>query len=157
MKASTASIYEKEAIAILEALKRWKHYFASSSLVIRTDQQSLRYIQDQRLVEGIQQKLLIKLLGFNYKVEYKKGRTNKAADALSRATHSTELLAITAVVPLWMEQMSKTYEQDHKCMDLMTKLSIDIQEIPNLPYKIALSDTRAGCTLVITLISSKNW
>jgi hypothetical protein len=71
-KALTTSTYEKEAIAILEAIKKWKHYFASTSVIIRTDQQSLRYIQDQRLVEGIQHKLLVKLLRFNYKVELKK-------------------------------------------------------------------------------------
>lgn len=37
-KAAGASTYEKEAMAILEALKKWKHYFASTALVIRTDQ-----------------------------------------------------------------------------------------------------------------------
>jgi hypothetical protein len=37
-KAARASTYEKEAMAILEALKKWKHYFASTALVIRTDQ-----------------------------------------------------------------------------------------------------------------------
>jgi hypothetical protein len=41
------------ALAILEALKKWKHYFANTSVIIRTDQQSLKYIQEQRLVEGI--------------------------------------------------------------------------------------------------------
>ena len=76
-KATALSTYEKEAMAILEALKKWKHYFASTSLIIRTDQQSLRYIHEQRLVEGIQHKLLVKLLGYNYKVEYKKGRRTK--------------------------------------------------------------------------------
>lgn len=45
-KATTFFTYEKEALAILEALKKWKHYFASTSLVIRTDQQSLKYVQD---------------------------------------------------------------------------------------------------------------
>ena len=71
-KAAAASTYEKEALAILEALKKWNHYFASTSLIIKTDQQSLKYIQEQKLVEGIQHKLLIKLLGYNYRVEYKK-------------------------------------------------------------------------------------
>jgi hypothetical protein len=52
-RAFAASTYEKEAMTILEALKRWKHYFASTHVIIRTDQQSLKYIQDQRLVEGI--------------------------------------------------------------------------------------------------------
>lgn len=43
-KSAALSTYDKEAIAILEALKKWKHYFASTSVVIRTDQQSLKYI-----------------------------------------------------------------------------------------------------------------
>ena len=73
-KATAASTYEKEAMAILEALKKWKHYFASSSIIIRTNQLSLKYIHDQRLVEGVQHKLLVKLLGYNYTVEYKKSK-----------------------------------------------------------------------------------
>lgn len=52
-KTTTLSTYEKEALAIIEAIKMWKHYFASTSLIIRTDQQSLKYIQEQRLIEGI--------------------------------------------------------------------------------------------------------
>lgn len=32
------STYDKEALAITEAIKKWKHYFASSSIIIRTDQ-----------------------------------------------------------------------------------------------------------------------
>lgn len=130
-KALAASTYEKEAMAILEALKKWKHYFASTALIIRTDQQSLKYIHDQRLLEGIQHKLLIKLLGFNYTVEYKQGRTNKVADALSRATHSNSVMAISSVVPQWMAQVIKSYEQDIKCSDLITKLSIDPRAILN--------------------------
>lgn len=41
-KSMALSIYEKEALAIPEALKKWKHYFASTSLIIKIDQQSLR-------------------------------------------------------------------------------------------------------------------
>jgi hypothetical protein len=37
-KASSQSTYYKEAFAILQALKRWRHYFLGGSLVIRTDQ-----------------------------------------------------------------------------------------------------------------------
>jgi hypothetical protein len=37
-KASAQSTYYKEAFAILQALKRWRHYFLGGSLVIRTDQ-----------------------------------------------------------------------------------------------------------------------
>ena len=118
-------------MAILEALKKWKHYFASTSLIIKTDQQSLRYIHDQRLVEGIQHKLLVKLLGYNYKVEYKKGKENKVADALSRVQHTTTVQAISLVVPVWIEQVINTYQDDRACLDLITKLSVDANAVPN--------------------------
>jgi hypothetical protein len=130
-KAMASSIYEKEAMAILEAIKKWKHYFASTSLIIRTYQQSLKYIQEQRLVEGIQHKLLIKLLGLNYTVEYKEGRTNKVADALSRATHSHRVLAISTIIPKWIEQVLLSYNGDTQCSDMINKLSVDAQAIPH--------------------------
>lgn len=70
-KAAAMSTYDKEALAIIEAVKKWKHYFLATTLVIRTDQESLKYIQEQKLTEGIQHKLLLKLLGYNFRVEYK--------------------------------------------------------------------------------------
>ena len=71
-KAAGLSTYDKEAMAILAAIKQWKHYFLASSVIIKTDQQSLKYIQEQKLTKGIQHKLMVKLLGYNYTVEYKK-------------------------------------------------------------------------------------
>jgi len=130
-KASAASTYEKEAMAILEALRKWKHYFASTSLIIRTDQQSLRYIHDQKIVEGIQHKLLVKLLGYNYKIEYKKGKDNKAADALSRAIHSSDIMAISCIIPKWVEEVNATYLQDQYCLVMLAKLNVDPHAVPN--------------------------
>lgn len=43
-KAASSSTYEKEAIAILEALKKWRHYFLGNQVVIRTNQQSLKFM-----------------------------------------------------------------------------------------------------------------
>jgi hypothetical protein len=36
-RAAAMSTYDKEALAILEALKRWRHYFLGSELLIKTD------------------------------------------------------------------------------------------------------------------------
>jgi hypothetical protein len=63
---------EKEVMTIIEALKKWKHYFSEATLILRTDQQSLKYMGEHRLLQGIQHSMMVKLMGYNYKIEYKK-------------------------------------------------------------------------------------
>ena len=77
-------IYEKEALAIWHALKKWGHYFLGSKVIIKKDEQALKYLSSQRLLEGIQYKLMLKLLEFDYEIAYKKGKEILVADALSR-------------------------------------------------------------------------
>jgi hypothetical protein len=62
--------------------------------VIRTDHKSLAYLTEQNLHSEIQRKAMTRLMGLQFRVVYKKGKDNLAADALSRAGH---LLAIQAV------------------------------------------------------------
>jgi len=81
-------LYEKSSI--LAALKKWRHYLLGSKVIIRTDQQTLKFITSQRLTEGVQHFFFFlfsvqhKLVEFHYMVEYNKGKENKVADALSR-------------------------------------------------------------------------
>lgn len=131
--AAAQSIYEKEALAILEALKKWRHYLLGNPLVIKTDQQSLRFMTTQRLTEGIQHKLLLKLLEFDYTIEYKKGKENLAADALSR--RDTHCLALTVCVPEWLEDVKLSYVQDKDSSKLLTKLAKDISGSPQYTTK----------------------
>ena len=51
---------------------------------VRTDHYSLKYLLDQRLSTIPQHQWLSKLFGFDFTVEYRPGRLNPAADALSR-------------------------------------------------------------------------
>jgi transposase InsO family protein/ribosomal protein L21E len=104
------SAYQKEALAIIEALKRWRHYFLGSKLVIKTDQQSLKFITDQRIAEGVQHKLMLKLLEFDFSIEYKKGKENVVADALSRKFW--QLSAISSATPVWIRDITASYLQD---------------------------------------------
>lgn len=110
-KSAAQSIYEKEAMAILEALKKWRHYIWGNSLIIKTDQHSLKYIASQRITEGIQHKLLLKLLEYDYTIEYKKGKENVVADALSRKDNDNNMICqnITMVVPQWTEDVKHSY------------------------------------------------
>jgi hypothetical protein len=47
------STYYKEALAILQALKKWRHYLLGGKLIIKTNQESFKFMMTQRLSEGI--------------------------------------------------------------------------------------------------------
>ena len=109
-RAAAMSTYDKEVLAILEALKKWRHYLLGSELFMKTDQKSLIFITEQKFAQGLQHKLLLKLLEFSYKIDYKKGKENKAADALSR--RDCALMATTIVSPVCIDTVEQSYPQD---------------------------------------------
>jgi hypothetical protein len=67
------STYEKECLAVLMAIDQWRPYLQNKEFVIRTDQQSLVHLDDQRLTTQWQHKALTKLLGLQYRLCYRKG------------------------------------------------------------------------------------
>ncbi|WVZ53447.1 hypothetical protein U9M48_004387 [Paspalum notatum var. saurae] len=88
--------YEHELIGLVQAVRHWRPYLWGRTFVIRTDHYSLKYLLDQRLVTILQHHWVSKLLGFDFSVEYRPGRSNVVADALSRRdADDTALFAIT--------------------------------------------------------------
>jgi hypothetical protein len=69
--------------------------------VIKTDQQSLKHILEQRVGTPMQQKWISKLLGYNFVVEYKQGKENKVADALSRKEDTDLKLKLKERLPYY--------------------------------------------------------
>jgi hypothetical protein len=122
-KTSAQSTYHKEDLTILHALRKWRHYVLGNRLIIKADQQSLRHMMTQTLTEGIQHKLLIKLMEFNYSIEYKKGKENKAANALPRREHHVS--AISSVIPAWVTKIEASYTSDNAFTELNQQLPID--------------------------------
>ena len=78
-------------------MEQWKSYLLPAEFIINTDQKSLVHLSNQHVHSYWQQKVMTKLLGYQYKICYKKGTTNCAADALSRAPQPSGMLHALAV------------------------------------------------------------
>jgi hypothetical protein len=82
--AQTLSTYGKECLAILLAVEKWRQYLQHAPFTIVTDHRSLVHLADQKITTEMQQKAFVKLMGLQYKLVYRKGKDNTAADALSQ-------------------------------------------------------------------------
>jgi hypothetical protein len=91
------SIYDKECLAILMAIEKWKSYLQHRPFTIHTDQCSIIHLGDFKFNTLIQQKAFFRLMGLQYKIVYKQGSTNRAADALSRRPQQVNAYTISVV------------------------------------------------------------
>ncbi|KAF7137908.1 hypothetical protein RHSIM_Rhsim07G0125600 [Rhododendron simsii] len=87
------STYEKELLVVVLSITKWTHYLLGRKFLIKTDHQSLKFLLEQMVTTPMQQKWLSKLMGFDYEVVYKTGKTNVVTDALSRMGQGFESTA----------------------------------------------------------------
>lgn len=76
------STYDKEMMAIIYAVQKWRPYLLGSEFTIITDHKALQHFLEQRISTPSQHKWLAKLLGYNYKVVFRPGALNSASDSL---------------------------------------------------------------------------
>lgn len=128
LKNQGLSTYEKECLAILLVVDRWRPYLQHRQFIIQTDHKSLARLHEQRLTTSIQHRAFVKLMGLQYKIQYKKGTLNQAADALSRVHEDEELQALSYCIPKWTESLMDGYKDDPLATKMLTELAV--QPIP---------------------------
>ena len=93
--------HDKEMLAIVNMLGEWRTYLQGRqpfTIRVLTDHNSLQYFMTQQSMSARQSRWLDKLADFDFKIEYIKGPTNVAADALSRrADHAAAPGTLAAV------------------------------------------------------------
>lgn len=114
------STYEKECLAIIHAVDKWRPYLHGQEFVIRADHNSLLHLVSQKVNSRIQQKALLKLMDLKYTIQYKKGITNAAADALSRVSLEESVLVISVSTPAWLDRLQQGYLEDEEAKALLT-------------------------------------
>jgi hypothetical protein len=122
------STYEKELLSLVTAVQKWRPYLLGHSFVVRTDHQSLKFLLEQKVGTVMQQRWLSKLLGYDFVVEFKKGRDNKVADGLSRQSEHLpdqdefSISLISFPTPDWVSDLKSSYHLDAKTSSILEPL-----------------------------------
>lgn len=116
---SRLSVYNKEMMAIVVVVQKWRPYLIGKHFTIKTDHHSLKYLMEQKISTPSQQKWIAKLLGYDFTIVYKKGKENLVADALSRVA---KLYFMIVVIGQFVQQIKDSYKDDSKISKLVQQL-----------------------------------
>ena len=86
--------HDLELVAVVHALKIWRHYLLGNVCHIYTDHKSLKYIFTQPELNMRQHRWLEQIRDYNLEVHYHPGKANVVADALSQKSHCNTLEAL---------------------------------------------------------------
>jgi hypothetical protein len=110
------SIYDKEMLAIMHALTKFRQYLVGNKFVVKTDHNSLKYFLEQKDLSERQQKWVTKVEAFNFDIEYVEGKKNIVANALSRRTATCSLMEILAD---WKSHLLVEYSKNKFVCEVM--------------------------------------
>ncbi|KAA0063770.1 Transposon Tf2-6 polyprotein [Cucumis melo var. makuwa] len=111
-RAQGKSICERELMAVVLSIQKWRHYLLGRKFTIISDQKALKFLLEQREVQPQFQKWLTKLLGYDFEILYQPGLLNKAVDVLSRVELTAEINAITTTGIVDIDTVCKEVEKD---------------------------------------------
>ncbi|GJX79204.1 putative mitochondrial protein [Tanacetum coccineum] len=139
-KHQVLSTYEKEFLAVLQALEKWRGYLLDRHFKIKTDHFSLKYLLDQMISTPTQMKWLPKLMGFDYEIQYKRGIENVVADALFGMQGSPQLLSmvLSSVSSDVQQRIKDSWVNDTEIQALIKKLEAEPANVKHYTWSNGL-------------------
>lgn len=120
-----ASTYVRELHAITTAVSKWRQYLLGHPFVILTDHKILKELVSQVIQTPEQQVYLSKLLGYDYNIQYKSGKSNLVADALSRLPVAATYYVLSILNFSFLEQLQHSLHNSSDFTALKTAILAD--------------------------------
>lgn len=123
-KALLLSIYENKLLALVSIIVEWRQYLLGHTFKISTHQQTLKYLLEQKIATTAQQKLICKLMGYEFQIEYKQLRDNKGVDALSRKMEEQKVVLALILFHTtdWIGELKHSYISSYEIEEIVDKL-----------------------------------
>ncbi|KAH8240461.1 hypothetical protein KR032_000093, partial [Drosophila birchii] len=107
------TVTELECLAVILAVKKFRMYIEGHPFKIVTDHASLRWLMNQSDLSGRLARWAIKLQGFTFDIEHRKGCENVVPDALSRSFEDEEPISAIEIETLpKIDLESKAFQSD---------------------------------------------
>jgi hypothetical protein len=95
------AFFSRQITARHAKLAAYEHELIGLVQAVKTDHYSLKSLLDQRLSTILQHRWVSKLIGFDFRVEYKPGSSNTVADALSRRDTGGDVQLVAVSAPFF--------------------------------------------------------
>ncbi|KAA0043665.1 Transposon Ty3-G Gag-Pol polyprotein [Cucumis melo var. makuwa] len=128
-------VYERELMAVVLAVQRWRPYLLIGKFKVKTNQKALKFLLDQRIIQPQYQKWIAKLLGYSFEVVYKPGAENRAADALSRKPVEVHLFGLSVPITIDLEVIKKEVFQDPRYVKIVEEIK-QLDELAESKYSL---------------------
>ena len=119
------SVIQRECLAVVFALKQFRHYLLGRHFQLHTDHAPLQWLSAQKM-EGMLCRWALALQEYDYEVVYRKGAANINADALSRCSINT----VTTVTQRNSFMELKHAQQDDPIVSILRKVKLNSSQLP---------------------------
>ena len=124
------SVIQRECLAVIYALKQFRHYLLGRYFEIVTDHAPLQVLSAQKM-EGMLCRWALAIQEYDFSIMYKKGSLNNNADALSRLNHSP--CAITLTTPQFSASELHSAQLADTCTSKVLQACADSKQSPQGP------------------------
>ena len=127
------SVIQRECLAIVWAMKQFRHYLLGRTFQLMTDHTPLQWLAAQKM-DGLLCRWALAIQEFSFEIVYRKGIANGNADALSRrepemeTPHAAMTMVYAGFTP---EELKKAQKQDDAIQQLYTALNLQQTPLKN--------------------------
>ena len=119
-------VFGKEMLAVVHCLRVWRQYLLGSQFIVKMDNSVIYHFFDQPKLTAKQAWWQESLVEFDFKFEHKVGKSNQAANALSRKGEHAALCILAHIHSSKIDGLIRDIIKEHLHKDPSAKAVVEL-------------------------------